>query len=217
MPTKPEGVYQDTRGAWYFKVTVGRDALTGRREQITRRGFRTAGTPPGHRGTCWPRRNSSRIRPALTLLSVGELMDLYRRRTRGERRPRRQDPVRLPAQHRGAHPAVAGRTPGPRRHPGGDSHMAAQARPGWGKQDRQAVGAEHHPPGPGAAGRCLQAGGLERDRRRVAVDVDAPAKGPPVDPQALVTGASPGVPRVDGWRPDLPRLGVPARFGSAHR
>ena len=37
-----EGVYQDGRGGWYFKVTVGRDPLTGRRDQITKRGFRTA-------------------------------------------------------------------------------------------------------------------------------------------------------------------------------
>ena len=41
MPARPPGVYQDARGEWYFKVTVGRDPLTGRRDQITRRGFRT--------------------------------------------------------------------------------------------------------------------------------------------------------------------------------
>lgn len=42
MPTRPEGVYADGRGGWYLKVTVGRDPLTGHRDQITRRGFRTA-------------------------------------------------------------------------------------------------------------------------------------------------------------------------------
>jgi hypothetical protein len=42
VPTKPEGVYQDSRGGWYFKVSLGTDPLTGRREQITRRGFATA-------------------------------------------------------------------------------------------------------------------------------------------------------------------------------
>ena len=42
MPSKPEGVYKDGRGGWYVKVTVGRDPLTGRRAQITRRGFKTA-------------------------------------------------------------------------------------------------------------------------------------------------------------------------------
>lgn len=35
MPARPEGGYSDKQGPWYFKVTVGRDPLTGRREQIT--------------------------------------------------------------------------------------------------------------------------------------------------------------------------------------
>jgi hypothetical protein len=42
VPTKPEGVYQDGRGGWYVKASLGRDPLTGRREHLTRRGFRTA-------------------------------------------------------------------------------------------------------------------------------------------------------------------------------
>ncbi len=37
MPTVPEGVYADKRGRWYFKMTLGRDPLTGRRDQVTRR------------------------------------------------------------------------------------------------------------------------------------------------------------------------------------
>ena len=41
MPARPPGVYQDAKGKWYFKVTVGHDPLTGKRNQITRRGFRT--------------------------------------------------------------------------------------------------------------------------------------------------------------------------------
>ena len=41
MPATPEGVYADKGGQRYFKVTLGRDPLTGRCEQITRRGFRT--------------------------------------------------------------------------------------------------------------------------------------------------------------------------------
>lgn len=77
MPAKPEGVYQDTRGAWYFKVTVGRDALSGRREQITRRGFRTATEAGRARREMLAQKDSGRIRPSPTLLSVGELMDLY--------------------------------------------------------------------------------------------------------------------------------------------
>ena len=38
MPTKPEAVYRDGRGGWYLKVSVGRDPLTGQREQLTKEG-----------------------------------------------------------------------------------------------------------------------------------------------------------------------------------
>jgi len=41
MP-KYDGVYQDTKGRWYFKVWLGRDPLTGQQRQMTKRGFRTA-------------------------------------------------------------------------------------------------------------------------------------------------------------------------------
>jgi len=76
MPTRPEGVYQDSSG-WYFKVTVGRDALTGRREQITRRGFRTASEAGRARREVLGRKDSGLVRPALKLLTVNELLDLY--------------------------------------------------------------------------------------------------------------------------------------------
>ena len=42
MPARPEGVYADGKGGWYFKATLGRDPLTGKRSQVTKRGFRTA-------------------------------------------------------------------------------------------------------------------------------------------------------------------------------
>ena len=76
MPTRPEGVYQDSSG-WYFKVTVGRDALTGRREQITRRGFRTVSEAGRARREVLGRKDSGLVRPALKLLTVNELLDLY--------------------------------------------------------------------------------------------------------------------------------------------
>jgi len=41
MPTRPVGD-PDGKGGWYLKVTVGSDHATGRREQLARRGFRTA-------------------------------------------------------------------------------------------------------------------------------------------------------------------------------
>ncbi len=43
MPARPQGVYPDGRGGWYFKLTLGSDPLTGKRVQITKRGYRTAG------------------------------------------------------------------------------------------------------------------------------------------------------------------------------
>jgi hypothetical protein len=42
MPAKPTGVYPDGRGGWYLKLRLEPDPVTGRREQITKRGFRTA-------------------------------------------------------------------------------------------------------------------------------------------------------------------------------
>ena len=42
MAARFEGVYPDGRGGWYFKVSLGREPLSGRRVQVTRRGFRTA-------------------------------------------------------------------------------------------------------------------------------------------------------------------------------
>ena len=42
MPAKPQGVYSDGHGGWYVKVNIGQDNLTGRRVQVTRRGFQTA-------------------------------------------------------------------------------------------------------------------------------------------------------------------------------
>ena len=77
MPTRPEGVYRDSGGGWYFKVTVGRDALTGRREQITRRGFRTASEAGRARREVLDRKDSGLVRPAPKLLTVNELLDLY--------------------------------------------------------------------------------------------------------------------------------------------
>jgi hypothetical protein len=38
MP-KYDGAYQDAKGRWYFKVWLGRDPLTGRQVQLTKRGF----------------------------------------------------------------------------------------------------------------------------------------------------------------------------------
>jgi len=77
MPAKPEGVYADKRGQWYFKVTLGRDPLTGKRGQITRRGYRTATEASRARREVLERVDRGEVRPVRGALTVGELLDLY--------------------------------------------------------------------------------------------------------------------------------------------
>lgn len=77
MPARPEGVYADGRGGWYFKVTLGRDPLTGRRDQITRRGFRTATEAGRARREVVAKAAAGLIKPTPGGLTVDELLDLY--------------------------------------------------------------------------------------------------------------------------------------------
>lgn len=73
MP-KVEGVYQDAKGAWYFKATLGRDPLTGRRVQVTKRGFTTATAAARARRELL---ESGPTVGAPSALTVDELLDLY--------------------------------------------------------------------------------------------------------------------------------------------
>jgi len=77
MPTKPEGVYHDGRGGWYLKVNVGRDPLTGKREQITKRGFRTATEAGPERREILNKIDTGQLSPTPAGLTVNELLDLY--------------------------------------------------------------------------------------------------------------------------------------------
>ena len=77
MPAKPQGVYEDGRGRWYFKVTLGRDPLTGKRVQITQRGFRTAAEAGRARRDALAKIDTGKVRPSPTLLTINELLDLY--------------------------------------------------------------------------------------------------------------------------------------------
>ncbi len=78
MPATPEGVYADKGGQWYFKVTLGRDPLTGRREQITRRGFRTATDAARARRELLERKDRGQVKVASGgTLTVNDLLDLY--------------------------------------------------------------------------------------------------------------------------------------------
>jgi integrase len=77
MPARPEGVYADTRGQWYFKVTLGRDLLTGKREQITRRGFATATEAAKARRELIGKLDAGLVKPSAGVLTVNQLLDLY--------------------------------------------------------------------------------------------------------------------------------------------
>jgi len=77
MPAKPEGVYSDSRGQWYFKVTLGRDPLTGKREQLPRRGFRTATEAAKARHEVLAKLDAGLLKPTRGSLTVDELLDLY--------------------------------------------------------------------------------------------------------------------------------------------
>lgn len=77
MPAKPEGVYQDSRGGWYLKVTVGRDPLSGRRDQITKRGFRTAAEAGRARRELLRQLDCGQLRVTPVGTTVNELLDRY--------------------------------------------------------------------------------------------------------------------------------------------
>lgn len=84
MP-KYTGVYVDGKGAWYFKVHLGTDPDTGRRVQITRRGYSSASAAAEARSRYLEqsRQLGPVERPNLT---VNQLLDLYLEAMRDEDR-----------------------------------------------------------------------------------------------------------------------------------
>jgi len=77
MPAKPEGVYRDSRGGWYLKVTLGNDPLTGKRVQITKRGYRTAAEAGRDRRELLGKVDAGLVRPSSKRVTVNEMLDLY--------------------------------------------------------------------------------------------------------------------------------------------
>jgi site-specific recombinase XerC len=78
MPAVPEGVYRDrTRGTWYFKATLGRDATAGRRAQVTRRGFQTAAEAAKARRELLAKVDAGEVRANRSALTVAALLDEY--------------------------------------------------------------------------------------------------------------------------------------------
>jgi len=77
MPKRAQGVYPDGRGGWYFKVTLGTDALTGKRVQITKRGYHTAAEAGRERREVLAKVDTGQVRASSKLLTVNEMLDLY--------------------------------------------------------------------------------------------------------------------------------------------
>ena len=77
MPTKPEGVYTDGRGGWYLKVNIGRDPITGRREQLTKRGFRTAAEAGKARRELLGKVDRGELKPVAGGMTIDDLLGLY--------------------------------------------------------------------------------------------------------------------------------------------
>jgi integrase len=77
MP-KYDGVYQDGKGGWYFKVWLGRDPLSGRQSQVTKRGFPTAAAAASARRQYIDDVDRGRRTPgAPASLTVDDLLDLF--------------------------------------------------------------------------------------------------------------------------------------------
>lgn len=76
MP-KYEGVYEDGKGGWYFKISLGRDPLTGQRTQVTKRGFRSAGEAARARKAVLEQGRTTPSTLMPTTLTVNDLLDEY--------------------------------------------------------------------------------------------------------------------------------------------
>ena len=76
MP-KLSGVYRASNGTWYFKATVGRDPLTAKRIQITKRGYPTATEAARARREAVEAADAGGAPALAGSLTVGELLDLY--------------------------------------------------------------------------------------------------------------------------------------------
>jgi len=77
MPKTPPGVYRDRQGRWYVKVTLGFDPATGKRQQITRRGFASAADAGRARRDLLSKVDRGQLKPSPAGLTVNELLDIY--------------------------------------------------------------------------------------------------------------------------------------------
>ena len=73
---KHEGVYRDNAGRWYFKANAGRDPLTGKQVQVTRRGFESAEQAAQARSSFLNSSQPDTPRTP-TAMTVNDLLDVY--------------------------------------------------------------------------------------------------------------------------------------------
>jgi integrase len=71
------GVYPDKNGSFYIKFDVGADPVTGRREQVTKRGFGSATEAAKVRRELMTKVDRGELRPGTRGVTVNELLDLY--------------------------------------------------------------------------------------------------------------------------------------------
>lgn len=71
------GVYRAENGSWYCKATLGRDPLTSKRVQVTKRGFPIAADAAAARRQVLEEAEAQPAGPARRSLKVDELLDLY--------------------------------------------------------------------------------------------------------------------------------------------
>jgi hypothetical protein len=64
-------------GSWYFKASLGRDPRTGKRLQLTKRGFATASDAARARREALEAAHDGSVRSIGCGLTVDELLDLY--------------------------------------------------------------------------------------------------------------------------------------------
>ncbi len=77
MPKKEPGVYSDGHGGWYIKVSLGRDPVTGKRDQVTKRGFSSASEAGQARRDLMSKLDKGELRPGGGGRTVNELLSVY--------------------------------------------------------------------------------------------------------------------------------------------
>jgi len=76
MP-KVRGVYQVAKGAWYFKVRTTKDPTTGKWQQVTRRGFKTAAAASAARESLLNEAAEQATNGPPSRLTVAEIVEQY--------------------------------------------------------------------------------------------------------------------------------------------